>query len=151
MRRSTTVRSARVLVCVTSFALGSCLPGCATARPAAGGIEDTAKPGRTVKETIQRAIALLEGYQCATVAVDFLNPIKRAGIADLEAYRQKRQCSPDDRGNLDEVLLALRLALGGEPEIHGVKATIDLSGIGLSIPKLEFVKYTDGRWYFNEL
>jgi hypothetical protein len=32
-----------------------------------------------------------------------------------------------------------------------VKGTIDLSGIGLRITKLEFIRYVDGRWYFNEL
>jgi hypothetical protein len=146
-----TGRSTRLLVAAASLALAVGLPGCATVRSGAGRTDRAAEPGRSVTQTIQSAIALLERYQCATVAVDFLSPIKRARIADLEAYRRKRQCSPDDRGNLDEVLLALRLALGAEPEIHGIKATIDLSGIGLTIPKLEFVRYTDGRWYFNEL
>ncbi len=70
-------------------------------------------------------------------------------IPDLDAYRRERSCAPDDRGNLDDLLLALRLALGAEPEVTGVKAAIDLSGIGIAITRLEFVRYTDGRWYFN--
>ena len=108
-----------------------------------------AQPGRTVHETIERAIGLLERYECSTFAVDFLSPIRRAQIEDLDAYRRQRACSPDDRGNLDDVLLALRLALGAEPDVHGVRAVIDLSGIGIAIAQLEFVRYTDGRWYFN--
>lgn len=109
------------------------------------------RPGPSVHETLRNAIGLLERYQCEIFAVEFLSPIKRAQITDLEAYRKGRQCGPDDRGNLDDVLLAMRLALGAQPEITGVKATIDLSGIGLRVTKFEFVRYTDGLWYFNEL
>ena len=47
--------------------------------------------------------------------------------------------------------MAMRLALGAQPTVSGVKGTIDLSGIGLRITKLEFIRYVDGRWYFNEL
>jgi hypothetical protein len=128
------------------------LAGCASS----GAIGPTARtarehPGMTVRETLTRAVALLEASQCATFAVNFLSPIKLAQIKDLDAYRKQRDCSPADRGNVDEVLLALRLALGAEPVVQGVKATIDLSGIGIRISKFEFVKYLDGRWYFNEL
>jgi hypothetical protein len=107
------------------------------------------RPGRSVRQTLERAIVLLERYECEVFAVDFLSPIRRAEIADLDAYRRERSCSPDDRGNLDDVLLALRLALGAEPEIRGVRAVIDLSGIGIAIQRLELVRYLDGRWYFN--
>jgi len=108
-----------------------------------------ALPGRTIRQTLERAIALLEHDECETFAVDFLSPIKLAQIPDLAAYRRERQCSADNHGNVDEVLMALRLGLGAEPEIHGVRAVIDLSGIGIRITRLELVKYTDGRWYFN--
>ena len=94
---------------------------------------------------------MLEDYRCADFAVNFLSPIKRATIPDLEAYRRTRQCSATDRGNLDDVLLALKLALGAQPVVTGVKATIDLSGIGIKISMFEFVRFTDGRWYFNDL
>lgn len=113
--------------------------------------KSNARPQKSVKGTIEQAIKALEAYDCATVAVDFLNPIKRAQIKDLEAYRAQRQCSPEDKGNLDEVLLALRLALQGEPEYKGILATISLEGVGLKIPAIRLMKYTDGRWYFNEL
>ena len=126
--------------------------GCAAARSGDGlAAAPPVQPGRTIRQTLERAIGLLERYECSAVAVDFLSPIKRAEIQDLEAYRKARSCSPDDRGNLDDVLLALRLALGAEPEIRGVRAVIDLSGIGIDITQLELVKYTDGRWYFNAL
>jgi hypothetical protein len=85
-----------------------------------------------------------------TFAVNFLSPIKLEQIPDLAAYRKQRDCS-GNRGNLDEVIRAMRLSLGAEPVVQGVKATIDLSGIGIRITKFEFVKYIDGRWYFNEL
>jgi len=117
-----------------------------TARPAG-----TVEPGRAIQERLERAIGLLERYECATFAVEFLSPIKRSQIEDLDAYRQARACSPDDRGNLDDVLLALRLALGAQPEIHGVRAVIDLSGIGTRITQFELMRYIDGRWYFNSL
>ena len=124
--------------CASSGAIG------ATARNA------REHPGTTVRETLTRGIALLEASQCATFAVNFLSPITLAQIKDVDAYRKQRDCSPGDRGNVDEVLLALRLALGAEPVVQGVKATIDLSGIGIRISKFEFVKYIDGRWYFND-
>ena len=108
-------------------------------------------PGRTVAETLRRAIVLLERYECGVVAVEFLSPIKRGQIADIDTYRKGRTCSPDDRGNLDTVLLALRLSLGAHVEYRGVRAIIDLSGIGLSIQTIELIKFTDGRWYFNGL
>ena len=85
------------------------------------------------------------------MGVDFLNPIKRAKIADLEAYKIRRHCSPQDKGNLDEVLFALKLARLGEPEYKGITATVSLEGVGLRIEKITLVKYLDGRWYFNEL
>ncbi len=124
--------------------------GCAAAASTAGDVS-AVRPGRTIQQTLRRAIGLLESSRCEVFAVEFLSPIKRAQIKDLDAYRDGRKCPPDDRGNLDDVLLALRLALGAEPSISGVKATIDLSGIGIGVTKLELVKYTDGRWYFNEL
>jgi hypothetical protein len=125
-------------------------PGCATARPdGARTAPPREQPGRTIEQTLQSAIRLLERHECAAFAVDFLSPIRRAEIKDLEAYRRERQCTPDNRGNLDDVLLALRLGLGAEPEIRGVRAIIDLSGIGTRIARLELVRYTDGRWYFN--
>jgi hypothetical protein len=43
------------------------------------------------------------------------------------------------------------MAVGAVPTIDGVKARIDLSGIGLQISRFEFVKCLDGLWYFNEL
>jgi hypothetical protein len=125
--------------------------GCAAATQQPVDTPGIARPGSTVHETLRAAIGLLERYQCETFAVEFLSPIKRAQIADMEAYRKGRQCGPDDRGNLDDVLMAMRLALGAQPAVTGVKATIDLSGIGLRVTKLEFVKYVDGLWYFNEL
>lgn len=126
------------------------LAGCATGS-AVGSADAADRPGRVVRETITRAIALLESSRCETFAVNFLSPIKLAQIKDVAAYRKQRACAPDDRGNVDEVIMALRLALGAEPTIQGIKATIDLSGIGIRITKFEFVKYIDGRWYFNEL
>jgi len=113
--------------------------------------KSNARPQKSVKRTIEQAIKALEAYDCARVAIEFLNPIKRAQIEDLEAYRAKRQCSPEDKGNLDEVLLALRLARQGEPEYKGITATISLQGVGLRITEISVMKYTDGRWYFNEL
>lgn len=126
------------------------LTGCATLR-ATGGGNEPARPARSVHGTLRRAIALLERYECAAFAVEFLSPIKRAQIEDLQAYRQKRSCSPEDPGNVEDVILALRLALGAKPDTSGVRATIDLSGLGLGVTTLEFVKYVDGRWYFNAL
>ena len=123
--------------------------GCAPATSGTALSTAALQPGRTVRQTIERSIRLLERYECAAFAVDFLSPIRRAEIADLEAYRRERSCAPDDRGNLDDVLLALRLALGAEVEIQGVRAIIDLSGIGIRISRLELVRYVDGRWYFN--
>lgn len=125
--------------------------GCATATRAAIDTPGIARPGPTVHHTLRAAITLLERYQCETFAVEFLSPIKREQIADLEAYRKGRQCGAEDRGNLDDVLTAMRMALGAEPIVSGVKATFDLSGIGLRVTKLEFVRYVDGLWYFNEL
>lgn len=139
--------------CATLAAVigGVWLTGCAAATAGRHEARGADRPGRTVHETLRRAIGLMEAYRCETFAVEFLSPIKRARIEDLDAYRKARQCSKEDRGNLDDVLMAFRLALGGEPTIDGVKATFDLSGIGLGITKLEFVKYIDGLWYFNEL
>ena len=142
--RSAVQRLTRVLVCALVTATG----GCATAGVPRSR-EGRALPGRTIRQTITRAITLLERHDCDTFAVDFLSPIKRAQIPDLAAYLRERQCSQGDRGNVDEVLEALRLARGAEPEIHGVRAVIDLSGIGIRISHIELVKYTDGRWYFN--
>ena len=141
-RRRATGATAGLLLLVSACV--SVPPGRQVAGPAV-------QPGRTVRETLQRAIGLLERYECAAFAVDFLSPIKRAAIPDLEEYRRQRSCAPDDSGNLDDVLLALRLALGAEPDIRGVRAVIDLSGIGIAITQLELVRYTDGRWYFNSL
>jgi hypothetical protein len=131
-----------------SVFLASCATSGTVRAPAGDASEH---PGTTVRETLTRGIALLDASKCATFAVNFLSPIKLALIKDLDAYRKQRACSPTDRGNVDEVLLALRLALGAEPVVQGVKATIDLSGIGIRISKFELVKYIDGRWYFNEL
>jgi len=138
-------------VCVAAAC--SMAAGCATWRLPPGGrsAAEVRLPGRTVTETLRRAVALLESYDCAVVAVDFLSPIKRRQIADIEAYRERRKCGPADRGNLDDVLIALKLGLAAEPERRGVRAIIDLSGIGLSISSLELVRYIDGRWYFNDL
>ena len=139
----------RALIVAAAVAAAIASAGCA----GAGGLRgaDIARPGTTVRQTIVRAIALLEQSRCAEFAEHFLSPIKLAQIADLDAYRRQRACTPVDRGNVDEVLLALRLAAGAEPVVAGVKATIDLGGIGIRITKFEFVKYIDGRWYFNEL
>lgn len=126
------------------------LTGCASLR-AAGGGHDPVRPARSVEGTLRRGIALLERYECATFAVEFLSPIKRARIEDLDAYRRERACSPEDPGNVEDVILALRMALGAEPDTSGVKAAIDLSDLGLGVARLEFVKYLDGRWYFNQL
>lgn len=143
---------ARAACATLAAVLGAvCVTGCAAATATAGGAPDDGRPGRTVHETLRRAIGLMESYRCETFAVEFLSPIKRARIKDLEAYRTARRCSKEDRGNLDDVLMAFRLALGAEPRIDGVKATFDLSGIGLNVTKLELVKYIDGLWYFNEL
>jgi hypothetical protein len=110
-----------------------------------------AKPQKSVKNTLKQAIKALEAYDCVTVAVDFLNPIKRAQIQDLEAYKTQRQCSATNKGNLDEALLAMKLALGGVTEHRGITATISLEGVGLKIQKVTLVKYLDGRWYFNDM
>ena len=128
-----------------------CLSGCSGATSSPNARPAVEQPGRSVHDTLRRAIALLESYKCETFAVEFLSPIKRAQIKDIDAYRKGRACSPQDRGNLDDVLMAMRLALGAQPTVSGVKGTIDLSGIGLRVTKLEFIRYVDGRWYFNEL
>lgn len=143
----TALRAAMVISCAAWIAT-ACATGGAAGATSAG---QSLLPGHSVKETLERAIAMLEDYRCADFAVNFLSPIKRATIPDLEAYRKTRQCSATDRGNLDDVLLALKLALGAQPVVTGVKATIDLSGIGIKISKFEFVRFTDGRWYFNDL
>jgi len=129
------------------------LASCASSGVAASGAgpREADRPGLTVRDTLTRAISLLESSQCVTFAVNFLSPIKVKQIPDMDAYRKQRECSPANRGNLDEVILALKLALGAEPQVQGIKATVDLSGIGIRISKFEFVKYIDGRWYFNEL
>lgn len=146
------VGSLRLFVpCTLAAVVMGCLGGCSAATSSPNGRPDVEQPGRSVNETLRRAIALLEGYKCETFAVEFLSPIKREQIKDLEAYRKGRACSAKDRGNLDDVLMAMRLALGAQPTVSGVKATIDLSEIGLRITKLEFIRYIDGRWYFNEL
>jgi hypothetical protein len=110
-----------------------------------------ASPQKSVRKTIEQAIKSLELYDCVTVAVDFLSPIKRAQIQDLEAYKAQRQCSAQDKGNVDEALLAMKLARGGLPEYSGITATISLEGAGLKIAKITLIKYVDGRWYFNDL
>jgi len=127
------------------------LPCHAAAQTGAPARKSNARPQRSVRGTLEQAIKALEAYDCATVAVDFLNPIKRARIENLEAYRTERACSPDDKGNIDEVLLALKLARQGEPEYKGITASISLDGVGLKIQEIRLMKYTDGRWYFNEL
>jgi hypothetical protein len=137
--------------CTFAAAIIWCLSGCSAATSSTNRRPDVEQPGSSVHETLRRAIALLEAYKCETFAVEFLSPIKREQIKDLDAYRKGRACSAKDRGNLEDVLLAMRLALGAQPTVTGVKATIDLSGIGLRITKLEFIRYIDGRWYFNEL
>jgi hypothetical protein len=109
------------------------------------------KPKDSVRGTIEEAIHALEGYDCETVAVDFLSPIRRAAIPDLDAYRQQRRCSQQDKGNLDEVLLVLRLARWAKPEYRGVTAVINLEGVGLRIEKVTLIRYVDGKWYFNGL
>jgi hypothetical protein len=109
------------------------------------------RPQKSVKKTIEQAIKALESYDCVTVAVDFLNPIRRAQIPDMEEYRTQRHCSPQDKGNLDDVLLALRLARLVEPEYKGITATINLEGVGLKIEKITLMKYLDGRWYFSTM
>jgi hypothetical protein len=123
----------------------------APAGAALPGKKSGAKPQKSVKKTIEQAIKALEDYDCVTVAVDFLNPIKRAQIPDLDAYQKQRQCSAQDKGNLEDVLLALKMARQGVPEYKGVTATISLEGVGLKIQKITLMKYLDGRWYFNDL
>ena len=110
-----------------------------------------AEPRKSVRGTIEQAIKALEAYDCVTFAVNFLSPIKRAQIEDLEAYKAKRQCSPQNRANTDEALLALKLARLAVPEYKGITATISFEGVGLRIQKFTLVKYLDGKWYFNEL
>lgn len=134
--------------------LAGCLisAGCATAGAIRGaGTRDADRPGLTVRDTLTRAIALLEQSQCVAFAEHFLSPIKFAQIKDVDAYRKQHECTLANRANVEEVLLALRLARGAEPVVQGIRATIDLSGIGIRITKFEFVKYIDGRWYFNDL
>ena len=133
------------------IAVALLLPWLAAAQTSAPAQKSNARPQRSVKGTLEQAIKALEAYDCAAVAVDFLNPIKRARIENLEDYRAQRACSPDDKGNLDDVLLALKLARQGEPEYKGITATISLAGVGLRIQEISLMKYTDGRWYFNEL
>ena len=128
------------------------LASCATTDGVRRGGSEADRPGFTVRETLTRAIALLERSECPTLAVNFLSPIKLAQIKDVDAYRKSKDCSgAATRANIEEFILAMRLALGAEPVVQGLRATIDLSGIGIRIQKLEFVKYIDGRWYFNEL
>lgn len=110
-----------------------------------------ATPQKSLKKTIEQAIKSLEAYDCVTVAVDFLSPIKRAQIPDLVAYSSQRRCSAQNKGNLDEALLAMKLARNGIPEYRGATATISLEGVGLNIQKVTLVKYIDGKWYFNDL
>jgi len=136
---------AGISLAVLAAAGAGCAPATSRARPSG----PTVQPGRTVQQTLERAIGLLERYECAAFAVDFLSPIRRAEITDIDAYRRQRACAPNDRGNLDDVLLALRLGRGADVDYQGVRAVIDLSGIGTRIARLELVKYTDGRWYFN--
>jgi hypothetical protein len=109
------------------------------------------KPKGSVRGTIDEAIRALEAFDCETFAVSFLSPLKRAAIADLNAYRQQRRCSPADKGNLEAVLLTLRLARWAEPEYRGVTAVISLEGIGAPIERISLMRYIDGKWYFNEL
>ena len=136
---------------------GATGPGSTEARgtgqsaPSAPSKKSGAEPQKSVQGTIEQAIQALEAFDCATFAVDFLNPIKRAQIEDLEAYKTKRQCSPQHKDNLDDVLLALKLARLGVPEYKGITATISLEGVGLRIQKFTLMKYLDGRWYFSEL
>ena len=136
---------ATALIVLCAAAASGCGATTSGAGLAGGGVQ----PGRTVRQTLERSIGLLERYECAAFAVDFLSPIRRAEIADVPAYRRERSCASNDRGNLDDVLLALRLGLGAEIEYQGVRAVIDLSGIGVRINRLELVRYLDGRWYFN--
>ncbi|OFV96226.1 MAG: hypothetical protein A3H28_10165 [Acidobacteria bacterium RIFCSPLOWO2_02_FULL_61_28] len=119
--------------------------------PIAQTIKSGGSPQKSVRGTIEQAIKALEAYDCVTFAVNFLSPIKRALIKDLEAYKKQRQCSPQDRGNLDEVLTALKLARLAVPEYKGITATLSLEGVGLRVQKFTLVKYLDGKWYFNEL
>ena len=108
-------------------------------------------PKGSVRGTIDHAIRALEAYDCETFAVAFLNPLKRAAIADLEAYKRQRRCSPGDKGNIADVLLTLRLARLATPEYKGVTAVINLEGIGAPIASIILMRYIDGKWYFNEL
>jgi hypothetical protein len=133
---------------VVALLVAALAGGCATTTGARGSLS-VVQPGRTVQQTLERAIGLLERYDCVSFAVDFLSPIRREAIADIAAYRRERACSPTDRGNLDDVLLALRLGLGARIDYQGVRAVIDLSGIGVKVQRLELVRYVDGRWYFN--
>ena len=136
---------------------GATGPGSTEARgtgqsaPSAPSKKSGAEPRKSVRGTIEQAIKALEAHDCVTFAVNFLSPIKRAQIEDLEAYKTKRQCSPQHKDNLDDVLLALKLARLGVPEYKGITATISLEGVGLRIQKFTLMKYLDGRWYFNEL
>jgi hypothetical protein len=149
----------RVIVSLVIFLIAAPLmmESRATAGPAApqesssGPKRSNRKPKDSVRGTIEEAIHALEGYDCETVAVDFLSPIRRAAIADLDAYRKQRRCSQQDKGNLDEVLLVLRLARWAKPEYRGVTAVINLEGVGLRIEKVSLIRYVDGKWYFNGL
>ena len=125
--------------------------GTGQSAPSAPSKKSGAEPRKSVRGTIEQAIKALEAYDCVTFAVNFLSPIKRAQIEDLEAYKTRRQCSPQNRANTEEALFALKLARLAVPEYKGITATISLEGLGLRIQKFTLVKYLDGKWYFNEL
>jgi hypothetical protein len=108
-------------------------------------------PGKTIGATLDNAIKVLEAGDCAAFAVDFLNPIKLGQIEDVEAYRQTMVCTPANQANIDEVLLALKLARLAEPKMDGVVATINLGDVGLGLSHFTLMRYTDGKWYFNSL
>jgi hypothetical protein len=138
-------------VCAVIAALLLALPLAAQtgAGPAAPAQKSRYKPQKSVKKTLEQAIKALENNECDTFAVDFLNPIERAKIQNLETFRRERACESPTPGSLDEILLTLRLARLGKPEYRGLTATIPLEGIGLRLQKLVLVKYLDHRWYFT--
>jgi len=124
----------------------ACLTGCSTI-----GLHEHDLPGRSVHATLDNAIQTLEAGDCGGFAVHFLSPIKRAQIDDLEAYKQRMVCTPENQRNIDDVILALKMARRAEPQSNGVIAIIDMTGAGTHPERFVLVRYTDGRWYFNQL
>ena len=125
------------------------ISGCAAM---SGGESDaTYRPGKSIRVTLDNAIKTLEAGDCSGFATNFLSPIKLQQIADLAAYEEQMSCRPENQTNVDDVVLALKLARLAEPVTNGVIATIDMSGAGTRPDQFILLRYTDERWYFNSL